>query len=217
MADALTLAIVGVAGTVAVSVVTVVGTITGARIQARAADRNRERDDAVRADERRTEEQRRRQEQEAAERQAEQQRLAEAERRRDEAAATAAEAQRQLTAEHAAHQRDVATAFVTQAQTLYRILARSAKAAGTNRTEPGQRLWNDLSERLGAVMLAFEDDHAQHAVAVMDTLQEVSDSLATRQVAPDVVKRMLDAADDELRGFVAAARAIATSCNDSGR
>lgn len=54
MADALTLAIVGVAGTVAVSLVTVVGTITSARIQARTAERNREREDAVRADERQT-------------------------------------------------------------------------------------------------------------------------------------------------------------------
>jgi hypothetical protein len=211
MADALTVAIVGVAGTVAVSLVTVVGTITGARIQAKTAERNREREDAVRADERQTEEQRRRQEREDQEQQAAQQRLAEAERRRDEAAAAAAKAQRQLNAERATHRRDVAAAFVTQAQTLYRILDRSAKAAETDMTGPDQRLWNELSERLGAVMLTFEDDHAQHAVAVVDSLQEVSDSLITRRVAPDVIARMLGEADGELRAFVAAARAIATS------
>jgi hypothetical protein len=55
--------------------VTVIGTITSARIQAKTAERNRDRDDAVRDDERRTEEQRRRQEQETQERQSEQQRL----------------------------------------------------------------------------------------------------------------------------------------------
>jgi hypothetical protein len=191
--------------------VTVVGTVTSARIQAKTAERNRDREDAVRADERRNEEQRRRQEQEAEEQKAEQQRLAEAERRRDEAAAAAAEAQRQLNAERVAHQRDVAAAFVTQAQTLYRILAMNAKGAETDRTDPNQRLWNDLSERLGAVMLAFEDHNAQHAVAVMDALQEVSDSLAMRRVAPDVISRMLGAADEELRAFVAAARAVAAS------
>jgi hypothetical protein len=210
MADAVTVAIVGVAGTVAVALVTVVGAITSARIQAKSAERNRDREDAVRADERRTEEQRRRQEREDQEQQAQHQRLAEAERRRDEAAAAAAEAQRQLNAERAAHQREVAAAFVTQAQTFYRILA-SAKAAETDRTDPDQRLWNELSERLGAVMLAFEDDDAQHAVAVMDSLQDVSDSLATRRVAPDVIERMLGAADEELRSFIVAARAIATS------
>jgi hypothetical protein len=208
MADALTLAIVGISGTVAVSLVTVVGTITSARIQAKTAERNRNRDDAVRDDERRTEEQRRRQEQEAEERQSEQQRLADAERRRDEAAAAAAEAQRQQNAERTAHQRDVAVAFVTQAQTLYRILTRSAKATETDRKDPDQRLWNELSERLGAVTLAFEDDDAQHAIAAMDTLQEVADSLAMHRVAPDVITRMLSAADDELRAFVAAARGL---------
>ena len=70
-----------------------------------------------------------------------------------------------------------------------------------------------------AVMLAVEDDHAQHAVAVADTLQEVSDSLVTQrdsmvmrqdapdvQVASDVIARMLGAADEQLRAFVAAAR-----------
>jgi flagellar biosynthesis GTPase FlhF len=211
MADALTVAIVGVAGTVAVSLVTVAGAVTSARIQAKTAERNRDREDAVRADERRTEEQRRRQELEAAEQQARQQMQAEAERRRDEAAATAAEAQRQLNAERVAHQRDVAAAFVTHAQTLYRILSMSAKATATTRTDPDQRLWNELSERLGAVMLAFEDDHAQRAAAVMDTLQEVSDSLATRRNAPDIIARMLDEAIEDLRAFVAAARAIATS------
>jgi hypothetical protein len=211
MADSLTLAIVGVAGTVTVAVVTVVGTITGARIQGKTAKLNREREDAVRADERRTEEQRRRQEREDKEQDAEQQRLADAERRRDEAAAAAAEAQRQLIAERVAHQRDVAAAFVTQAQTLYRILAMSVKAAETDMAPVDQRLWNELSERLGAVMLAFEGDQAQHAVAVMDTLQEVSDSRAMRRVAPDVMERMLETADEELRAFVDAARAVATS------
>lgn len=209
MADALTLAIVGVVGTVSVAVVTVVGTVSSARIQAKTAERNRDREDAVRADERRTEEQRRRQEWEAEERQAKQQRLAEAERRRDEEAAKAAEAERQLNAERIARQRAVAAAFVAQAQTLYRILAMNVRAAETDRTDPDQRLWNELSERLGAVMLTFEDDHAQHAVAVMDTLQEVSDSVAMRQVAPDVIGRMLGTADEELRAFVAAARSIA--------
>jgi predicted ArsR family transcriptional regulator len=77
--------------------------------------------------------------------------------------------------------------------------------------DPNQRLWNELSERLGAVMLTFEDDHAQHAVALMDTLQDVSDSIIMRRVAPDVIARMLSQADEELRAFVAAARAIATS------
>lgn len=211
MADALTLAIVGVTGTVAVAFVTVVGTITSARIQAKTAERNRDREDAVRADERRTEEQRRRQERETEEWQAEQQRLADAERRRDEAAAAAAEAQRQLNAERAARQRDVAAAFVTQAQTLYRILVSITKATQTDRTDPDQRLWNELSERLGAVMLTFEDDDAQHAIAVMDTLQDISDSLAMHRVTPDVIARMLDTADEELRAFVAAARTIVTS------
>jgi hypothetical protein len=211
MADPLTLAIVGVAGTVAVSLVTVVGTVTSARIQARTAERNRDREDAVRADERKNEELRRRQEREAEEQKAQQQRLADAERRRDEAAAKADEAQRQLNAERAAHQRDVAAAFVTQAQTLYRILAMRAKANETDGINPDQRLWNELSERLGAVMLAFEDDHTQHAVAVTDTLQDVSDSLATRRVAPDIITRMLGTADVELRAFIAAARAVAMS------
>ena len=209
MAGALTFAIVGVAGTVAVSLVTVAGTITSARIQAKTAERNRDREDAVRADERRTEEQRRRQESEAAERQAQQQRLTEAERRRDEAAATAAEARRQLNAERLSHQRDVAAAFVTQAQTLYRILAISTRAAETD--SPDQRLWNELSERLGAVMLAFEDDDAQHAIAVMDAFQEASDSVAGHRAAPDVIARILGTADEELRAFIAAARAIARS------
>jgi hypothetical protein len=211
MADALTLAIVGVAGTVTVALVTVVGTVSSARIQSKTAEHNRDREDAVRADERRTEEQRRREERDAQERLAEQQRLAEAERRRDEAAAQEAEAQRQANTERIAHQRDVAAAFVTQAQTLYRILAMGAKATETDRTDPDQRLWNELSERLGAVMLAFENDDAQHAVAVMDTLQEVADSVANRRDAPDVIERMLGAAGDELQAFVAAARAVAMS------
>jgi hypothetical protein len=116
-----------------------------------------------------------------------------------------------LNAERVSRQRGVAAASVTQAQTLYRILAISTRAAGTDRTDPDQRLWNELSERLGAVMLAFEDDDAQHAVAVMDSLQEASDSVAGRRAAPDVIARMLGTADEELRAFIAAARAIATS------
>lgn len=59
-------------------------------------------------------------------------------------------------------------------------------------------------------MLAFEDDHAQRAVAVVDNLQVVSDSVATRRAAPGVIERMPGVADDELRTF-AAARAITTS------
>jgi len=208
MADALTVAIVGVAGTVAVSLVTMAGTVANARIQARAAERNRDREDAVRADERRAEEVRRSQEQEAELRRAEQQRLAEAERRHDAAAAAAAESAQQANADRVAQQRDVAVAFVAQTQTLYRILVSSARTAESDGAELEQRLWRDLSECLGAVMLAFDEDHARHAVAAIDALQEVFDSVSARQLTPDMIARRLEDADDHLRAFVAAARTL---------